>query len=371
MATYILDRWLWLDCCRKAIFKYGRTRLIVPSVYFIFFAGALLFRRACGWDNMKQRTLKEPTFVRRKSRLLVHLFVALVLASLIGVGTFFGLRLINNHINNELSVRTLDKFWNGGDSPDYENVYKISSLILKKEPFNNAALTYHGYASFYLAVSQLDTSSAQDYLDESINSIRMALLNAKKRLVPQLEYMLGKAYFHKNKIASYYYYSDLVVKYLTVAKNDGYKTDDIAEYLGLSYASLGMTMESIASFTEALLSRESDSLLLSIAEQYNKTGQNKAASQYLYRIINASENDDILMKSKILLGNIFLEEDDYDSAEVEFNDVLVKNENSVDAHYGLGVIYERRGDMVRARAEWRRALRIQANYQPAMQKLAI
>lgn len=318
---------------------------------------------------MKQRTLKEPTFIRRKNRLLIHLSVALVLASIVGGGVFFGFRLINSRINGESSVHTLEKFWNGGNNPDYENVYKTSELILKKDPFNNAALTYHGYAAFFMAVSQLDTSSAQDYLDESINSIRLALLNANKSLIPQLEYMLGKTYFYKNTITSYYY-ADLAVKYLTMAKNDGYKTDDIAEYLGLSYASLGMTMESIASFTEALLVRESDSLLLSIAEQYNKTGQNKAASQYLYRIINASENDDIVVKSKTLLGNILLEDEDFDSAEVEFSDVLAKNENSADAHYGLGVIYEKRGDMVRARAEWRRALRIQANYQPAMQKLA-
>ena len=30
---------------------------------------------------------------------------------------------------------------------------------------------------------------------------------------------------------------------------------------------------------------------------------------------------------------------------------------SADAHYGLGVVYELQGDMIKARAEWRKALK--------------
>lgn len=287
----------------------------------------------------------------------------------VGVSAFFLIRFINSRTINEISVKTIERHWNGGVNPDYAKVYNASRDVLLESPFNNTALTYHGYAAFFLAVSQLDTTLAHDYLDEAINCMRLALLSARKPLVPQLEYMLGKTYFYKNTITSYYY-ADLAVKYLTMARKDGYRADDIAEYLGLSYASLGLTMESIAAFTEALLVRESDSLLLSIAEQYNKAGQNVAASQYLFRIINDSENDDVVVRSRILLGNIYIEDKNYDGAEKEFNAVLEKNENSSDAHYGLGLVYEGQGDLVRARAEWRRALRIQVNHPGALQKLS-
>ena len=49
---------------------------------------------------------------------------------------------------------------------------------------------------------------------------------------------------------------------------------------------------------------------------------------------------------------------------------MKKNENSADAHYGIGVIYEKQGNMVKARAEWRKALKIQVNHAGALQKMS-
>ena len=181
--------------------------------------------------------------------------------------------------------------------------------------------------------------------------------------------MLGKSYFYKNSLSSHYY-SDLAVKYLLLAKENGYKADDIPEYLGLSYAALGMTVESISSFTEALLIRESDTLLLSIAEQYYKTKEYNVSKQYLFRVINNSKNDNIIIKARNLMANILVDEEKYEEALEEFNNVLQKTENSADAHYGIGVIYEKQGNIVKARAEWRAALKIQANHPLALQKMS-
>ena len=44
-------------------------------------------------------------------------------------------------------------------------------------------------------------------------------------------------------------------------------------------------------------------------------------------------------------------------------------ENSADAHYGLGIIYEKKGDLVKARAEWRKTLKIDSNYEDAIKKV--
>ena len=179
----------------------------------------------------------------------------------------------------------------------------------------------------------------------------------------------SRFYFYKNTITTHYY-ADLAVKYLLLAKENGYEADDIAEYLGLSYASLGMTMESIAAFTEALLVRESDTLLLAIAEQYYKAKELNAAEQYLFRIVKNSDNEDIIIKSENLLGNIYIDKEDYEAAQAEFDNVLKKNENSADAHYGIGVIYEKQGNIVKARSEWRKALKIQVNHPGALQKMS-
>ncbi len=289
-----------------------------------------------------------------------------IIAVVLSAIAFSSYLLITKKQQGKITIKTIRSAW---AEYDYQKVYEYGKAFLQDNPYNNTALTYYSYACFFLAQAQTDTQQSQSYLDECINNIRVAIYEADKSLIPQLQYMLGRAYFYKNTITTHYY-ADLAVKYLLLAKENGYKADDIAEYLGLSYASLGMTMESIAAFTEALLVRESDSLLLAIAEQYYKASEFNAAEQYLFRIIKNSDNEDIVIKSENLLGTIYIDREDYDAAMEEFNNVLKKNENSADAHYGIGVIYEKQGNIVKARSEWRKALKIQVNHPGALQKMS-
>lgn len=304
---------------------------------------------------------------RRRNRLIRRFVITFVVVAALAVAGVYLSRVINAKLHSDSSVISLYEKW---DVYDYQGVYDISANILKEKPFTNAALMLHGYAAFFLSLSETDTTNAQNLLDEAINGMRLALLTAKNKTIPQLEYMLGKAYFYKNTFSSYYYYADLAVQYLTRARKDGYKADDIPEFLGLSYASLDMTMESISAFTEALLVRESDLLLLSIAEQYYKAGQSVAAEQYLYRISQDCKDEKILVRSYLLHGQIYTEQEKYAEAEKELQTILEKNENSTDAYYYLGVIYEKQGDSVKARSQWRRALRIQPNHAGALKKMA-
>ncbi len=306
------------------------------------------------------------TVVRRKSHLIRNIFLFLIVVVLLAAAVFFVFKLVRSNSEQNPSKATVMQAWS---AYDYKKVYDLTEIQLQKNPLNNSALVYHGYACFFTALSQLDTTAAQNYLDEAINCLRLALHGAKNHTKGQIEYMLGKSYFYKNSISSYYY-ADVAVKYLEAAKSDGYTADDISEYLGLSYAALNMTMESISAFTEALLVRESFSLLLSIGEQYYKAGQGNVAKQYLFRIINGSSNDDLVVKSLNILGNIYIEEENYTDAKESFEQILKKNQNSADAYYGLGVIYEKQGDLVKARSEWRKALKLHVNHAGALAKIA-
>ncbi|MCR4733681.1 MAG: tetratricopeptide repeat protein [Treponema sp.] len=310
--------------------------------------------------------MNESNIARRNSHWKRKLLIALSIIALIGLTVYSVFFIVKKTQANKITIKTIKEAWN--NNYDYNSVYNLSKSFLEENPFNNTALTYHGYACFFLAVAQDDNFQAQEYLDECINNLRLALYDASQTAAPQIEYMLGKAYFYKNSLSTYFY-SDLAVRYLTLAKEHGYVADDIAEYLGLSYAALDMTMESISSFTEALLVRESDSLLLSIAEQYYKAGEYTSSVQYLYRIINNTENEDMLIKSRILLATIYIEMNNYDDALKEFNAVIENNDNSADAHYGIGLIYEKQNNTVKARAEWRNALKIQPNHAGALKKL--
>lgn len=269
--------------------------------------------------------------------------------------------------SSKITVKSIVKLWN---SYDYKAIYENGKAFLQEDPYNNTVLTIFGYACFFLAESQNDTTLTQDYLNECITSLRMALYDANSDLLPQIQYMLGKAYFHKNT-SSQYYYSDLAIKYLNLARNNGCKEADIPQYLGISYANLGMSELSIAAFSEALTIRDSPSLLLSIAEQYYNIQNFEIAEQYLFRLIKTSEDDDIILKSKLLLANIYSEKGDYDTALKEYNEILETYENSADAYYGIGCIYEKQQNIVKARIEWRKALKIQVNHPGAQKKLSI
>lgn len=309
--------------------------------------------------------MPDRNIIRKKSKFFKKLIFFLCLILFLAASGIFIQKSVKKYLESFPSLSSLKKSWS---VYDYNSVYDISRKIIDVNPMNNTALTYHGYACFYIAVSQLDTSDSQNYLDEAINSLRIAYYGARKTLIPQIEYMLGKAYFYKNTVSSYYY-ADLAAKYLSAASLHGYKADDIPEYLGLSYAALGMPMESISAFTEALIVRESYTLLLSIAEQYYKAGQAAAAKQYLFRIKGESDDENLVLKSMNLLGTIYTEEGKFRDAQDEFEGILQKNKNSADAYYGLGVVYEKQGNLVKARAEWRKALKIQVNHQGALAKI--
>ena len=319
---------------------------------------------------MGREIFQDRKVVKRKGRLLKRLLVAFLCALLLSLAGVFAYNVILHRMNSRPSLFTLRAKWN---EFDYQEVYDISSSILYDKPFNQMALILHGYSSLYLALSENDSIKSQNYIDESITSMRQALLfgrgTADRGDLAQLCYMLGRAYYFKDYLSVYHYYADASIRYLTEAVRFGYKSDDTAELLGLNYAALGMTMESISSFSEAILSRESDILLLDIAEQYIKAGQPQTAEQYLNRISEDCKDERIVLRSRYLLGEIYIEQGLYDSAVERFQriiDDLDGAESSADAYYGLGLVYEKQGDVVKARSEWRKALRIQANHAGAI-----
>ena len=213
---------------------------------------------------------------------------------------------------------------------DYQAVYDTSSILLEKKPFNNTILVYRGYAAFYLAVSATESQQAQQYIEESIHCLRLALSDAKKKTLGQIQYMLGKAYFYKNSISSYHYYADLAAYHLNEAKLLGYKADDIAEYLGLSYAQLNMTMESIAAKTAAKVEK-----LRSVKAE--KAGANSAADALgkMPNIIRVP----IFVIVKVL-GKFGLLPDSLTSNNIYFSSMIISNLGSIHC----GAIYHNLAD---------------------------
>ncbi len=261
------------------------------------------------------------------------------------------------------SLSSIYRQWRAGD---YPSVYDSSSAVLAKRPQDGAALAMHGFASYYLFAEQNDSTLAQNYIDESIQSLRNAWYRVSDTEKPELAYVLGKAYYQRG-----YYYADLSLKFLDYAWNANFRPDDIQEFRGLAADMLGESDKSIQAFTDALSVKQSDVLLFTIAKAYRKSGDAERAKQYLYEAIRTTNDDLLLLKCHYELGDIFLGEQNLLSAQSEFDAILEKEPNSADAHYGLGVIYENQGDLIRARAEWRKALKLDPVHAGARAKLNI
>ncbi len=260
-------------------------------------------------------------------------------------------------------VADLYRAWDGHD---YAKVYSESSAILAERPLDGSVLALNGFSAYYLHLAQTDPSESGSLLDESVVSMRNAWYRVTESERPQIAYILGKAYYQRG-----YYYADLAERYLDYAWTAGLRYPDLEEYRGLAASMLGDYAKAIAAFTDALDANPSDLLIFTLATTYAKTGESGKAKQYFSETIRTTKDETLELKSRDALGMLLIDEKDWEGAAAEFNAILEKDANFADAHYGLGVIYETQGDMVRARAEWRKTIRLNPVHAGAREKLKL
>lgn len=287
-------------------------------------------------------------FSRKKSAVKKIFLLALIVLTVFFL-PFFVYKIKRNY-SGLPSMKTVYADWVG---KDYESVYEKTEEILKKYPYDGEALAMHGFAAYYIFAEQTDYSVGHTYLDSSILYLRQALYRVRRQERPKIAYLLGKAYYQKG-----YYYADLAVKYLDYAYYSNIKFEDLAEFRAMSASLLGDSEKAVEAFTQALSENPSDLLLFALAENYMKIGDEKNAKLYLFESIDKTKDTLLELKCRYLLGTIFLDEGDIENAEKEFGAILEKDMASADAYYGLGVISELRGDLIKARSQWRKALKL-------------
>jgi tetratricopeptide (TPR) repeat protein len=259
----------------------------------------------------------------------------------------------------------------------YERAYVMSGEGLKDEPLDFFLLTIHGFSAFELAIAQINNNDTLTYIDDCIWSLRKAFLSPESLNDGRIFYILGKAYYYKGPG-----YADLAVKYLEKARSLSYSAEDIPEYLGLAYVGIKDYRGSVAAFSLALKSEEnsgsggevfepSDLFLISIARSYLVLGENETARAYLIRCIESSRDSKTIVAARLLLGGVYLKTGDMAAAEAQYLAVIEEIDENAEAHFQLGEIYNAGGDIVRARAEWRKTVRLDPSHQPARSRLNI
>jgi tetratricopeptide (TPR) repeat protein len=310
------------------------------------------------------------TYIRRKR--LISLTVALAVVGIIAVVAVQTAGKLTGAAKGER--KELLQLWEAGS---FDEVYNRTQTGLESRPMDYFLLTMHGFSAYQLGISQINSLNAERYFDDCVWSLRKAFLLKNSLHDGRLYYVLGKAYNYKGDS-----YADLSVKYLERAKELSYNAADIPEYLGLAYAAIGDYRNSVAAFAEALVKQgqgengllyESPSglLLLSIARSYFALDEFEVAQAYLQRCIDVSPDSRTVIAARLLLSDVLRKAGNNDGARGQLQDILNEAGENAEAHYQLGELYAFEGESVRARAEWRLALRVDPAHQRARTRLSL
>jgi tetratricopeptide (TPR) repeat protein len=294
----------------------------------------------------------------RRKRILKNVFFGVLILGFLSLLPFFFLKIRSASRNESRELR--DSFETGA----FEAAYEQSNQMLKKKPLDFFLLTVHGFSAYQLAIAQTNTFDTLSFIDNCIWSLRKALLSREND--GRVFYVLGKAYYYKGAG-----YSDLAVSYLEKARAAMYRAADIPEYLGLAYAAMRDFRSSVEAFSLALTGdvSPSDILLLAIAKSYLALDEAEQAKAYLIRCLEITKDSKTTAAARLVLGNTLVKTGDVQGAEKEYLKVIEENDDNAEAHYQLGELYALGGDVTRARAEWRRAIRIDPAHGPARSRL--
>ncbi len=288
--------------------------------------------------------------------IFILIAAALLLAILAIVILFF--------YNRNFFLPSFASVYRDWEMGNYLLSHEKTERILSRHPLDGEALALHGFSAYYLFTGQNDIFEEQNYLDESINSLRKAWFRVAESEKMDIAYILGKAYYQKG-----FYYADLSLKYLFYAVEQGADYKDIPEFCGLSFSLIEDYEQAAEYFTKALSNKPSDLLLFMLAETYAKIPDHTKARQFFAETIRVTNDDLLAIRCHRAIGEIFISEGQYDMAENEFQAIIEKDPNSADGHFGIGLIAEAQGDVVKARASWRRALRSNPSHSGAYEKL--
>ena len=302
---------------------------------------------------------------RRQSRKgLVVAIIVIAAAAAITIPLVFIQRDrgISRIVTKEINPR--ERIYELWEQQSYLELIEFTEDILTKKPLDPYALVFCGFANFYTGVEKYSLEQKLPYIDSAIQCLRKAGIVRDDLYAGEIQYILGKAYYHKGK-----YYLDLSVRYLEEAVAADYIAPDSYEYLGLAYSELEKYDTAIDYFTKAAETNSKDLLYITLAQTHFKVGDMTKAEEYLIRTINRTKEQDLEEKSRFLLGRIYFEKKEYIKAEDQYRKILEINDKSADAHYYLGEIYDTMQDTVKARAEWRMALKIDPSHYGARLKI--
>ncbi len=297
---------------------------------------------------------------RRRKRIVLVLIAALALVAVLAITLRNGFSRPGATAARVVAKRLVLADW---AAKGWDKVLSASSTSLTVSPLDPFYLTFKGFASFYKAVELPDGEDKTALLSDTIVALRKALLISGGQRAPT-EYVLGKAYYLLGRP-----YFDESVKYIEASLSHGYSSSDSREYLALAYSGLGEEEKAVKNFETALAGGRDELLLMAAAKANIDAGDPSKAELLLAEAIAGGKDALVRERCRFLLADIYRARGDSSKVEEQLSLVIKADPESAEAHYRLGLLLQERGDPVRARAEWRRAVSIDPTHSAARQKL--
>ena len=246
---------------------------------------------------------------------------------------------------------------------NYTVVINDGGPLLSKKPYDPRLLRYLGEAYYYIS-SNLTGQEKDETLAQAIRLLRKSMVLSEGGTIPRYYFILGMAYFERG--IKYY---ELAAMYLTDAIKSGYVDKKSYEIIGLCYYRLKAYDSAISYFKKAMEVSKKDITRLFLASSYKEKGMFESAAKEFDYLIKNTDDDAIREEAFSQSAWIDFKEERYEDAKKKLIKVLEIDSNSDFAHYLMGNIYEKEGDIISARKEWRTALRINPKNIDAIKKL--
>ena len=301
-----------------------------------------------------------------KKKLLIFLVVLMIIGG--GIYSFLFIDIQSLYIKAVNIYRLLFndyRFIEGYlEDGNYNLVIHEGLPFLEKRPLNDKLLRYIGEA-YYFVSDGLSGEEQKKALFKSIQYIRKGLvLTELTTALRNSYYILGMAYF---KLGFDYY--ELAAEYLRKAQENGFKNKNLYRIIGYCYYRLGIYKEAIDFLKVARKNSSDDLVRLYLALALKENEQYNSAYQELNSLISETADESIKKEALMALSWIEYDEERLDEAMSTVEKVLQIDNNNADAYYLLGNIYERKGDLISARKQWRTALKINPKHIGAIDKL--
>lgn len=318
------------------------------------------------FDYHANNAYKDPYLIRRKRRRMLFLLLVILSGGLLITGASYVFSRLEKSLPNREAkiprVRILE-LW---AARDYEAVLAACEHTLGIDPLDTFYLSFKGFSLFYSAMAEPDADTRLAYIDNAIFALRRSLIDISPSLKADVQYVLGKAYFHKGSD-----YLDSALQYFEEAIQAGAKATDIWEYLALASYQAGLIEDSVEYFAQAITHAPGSPELLLASALANFEARNFVRAEGL--AIDAAENaQDAYLRERcmFLLGNIYRSTGRLAEALLRYEAIKTNNPESADAWYYEGLVFQQLNETIKARASWRRAVAIDPMHQGARQKLA-